>query len=346
MDPRSLNIIAQGIFHLLGMDPKTVRQQLAIKARRTLNQQPINAQGQTRTTNRSGQTRNFTSPKQSATRPPTLDRIPQRGAQPTPPNRPPGGFGQSPGQLSIPQVTGGNIPNARPSGQFTAPRVGVPVQAGPGPDIPVASRRFPQEAETFRQDMRGLKSNQFRANAPQQRPGLRINQVNSRVGGGPLHAVLNTALNSILETKEAKALGDWFLENTTGRLLTPGKTMEQVRQENAQAFPNGAGWTPPSRSSSAQTLPTPAQYSGMEDMSGDPILPTKPQVQMGRPDPFAPVDDQPAPRPAPRPVAPSRKQIANDAYDALRIQFNAGEITADQFAKEGMKIHKKYFNKK
>jgi hypothetical protein len=94
----------------------------------------------------------------------------------------------------------------------------------------------------------------------------------------------------------------------------------------------------------------PQPYSGMQDMSGDPILPTKPQVQMGRPDPFAPVGYQPAPQPAaqpaPQPVAPSRKQVVNDAYDALRIQFNAGEITADQFAKEGMKIHKKYFDKK
>jgi hypothetical protein len=347
MDPRFLNIIGRGIFHMLGMDPETVKQQLANKARQTLNQQPINAQGQTRTTNRSGQTRDFRNPKQSATRRPTLDPVQTRSRQQaTPPNRPSGGFGQSPGQLSIPQVTGGNNPSARPGGRFTAPRVGVPVQAGPGPDIPVASRRFPQEAETFRQDMRDLKSNQFKAGAPQQRPGLRINQVNSRIGGGPLHAILNTALNSILETKEAKALGDWFLENTTGRLLAPGKTMEQVRQENAQAYPNGAGWTPPSRQIPA--------YSGMEDMSGDPILPTKPQVQMGRPDPSAPVDYQPAPQPAPqpaaqpapRPVAPSRKQIANDAYDALRIQFNAGEITADQFAKEGMKIHKKYFDKK
>lgn len=98
----------------------------------------------------------------------------------------------------------------------------------------------------------------------------------------------------------------------------------------------------------------PQPYSGMQDMSGDPILPTKPQVQMGRPDPFAPVGYQPAPQPAPQPaaqpapqpVAPSRKQVANDAYDALRIQFNAGEITADQFAKKGLKIHEEYFNKK
>lgn len=69
--------------------------------RQSLNSQPIDAKGQTSTTNRSGQTRNFRSPAQSANRPPTLDRIPTRGGQATPPNRPPGGFGQSPGQLNL-----------------------------------------------------------------------------------------------------------------------------------------------------------------------------------------------------------------------------------------------------
>lgn len=95
-------------------------------------------------------------------------------------------------------------------------------------------------------------------------------------------------------------------------------------------------------------------YSGMEDMSGDPI---RPEVPMGRPDPFAPVDYTPpeqsyapvpqaAPAAAPKPRVPSRKQVVNDAYDALRAQLNAGQINAETFRKEGLRMHKEYFNKK
>ena len=97
-----LDILARGIFNMLGIDPQSLRQQQALEASRQANQQPIDPKGQTRTTNAKGNTRDFRSAAQSANRPPSLDPVQTRSnATATPPRRPANGFGSSRGQLSI-----------------------------------------------------------------------------------------------------------------------------------------------------------------------------------------------------------------------------------------------------
>jgi len=84
----------------------------------------INPKGQTNAFNAKGQLRDFRNPKVSANRPATTTPVQSRSsAKPTPPNRPPGGFGNRPaGQRSL----FGDNPNAKPSGQHKAPSVPKP----------------------------------------------------------------------------------------------------------------------------------------------------------------------------------------------------------------------------
>lgn len=270
-----LDAFARLVLNLYGINTENARQEQAANKRRAQNRQPINAKGQTSAFNRQGNTRNYQSTRQAQTRPPTLDPVPNRGTRTaTPPNRPPGGFGQSPGQMNL----FGNNPNAVPGGRFRAPSIPNALAIGAG----------------------------------------------NPVG----RALLGTVAGGVLPTLARAGLTWAAIEGLAPRPAGRA-TLDDQGIQPRQA------------------------YSGMEDMSGDPIRPVVPR---GRPDPFAPIGYTPpqqsyAPVPqatapaAPAPRVPSRKEIVNNAYDALRAQLNAGQIDAETFAKEGLRMHKEYFNK-
>ena len=110
-----LDIVLAGLFEMLGIDNPSTSQ--TPKAPKLDGSQKFDAKGQTRTTSNSGNLRNFNNPGQSASRAPSLDPISNRsGLQATPPNRPPGGFGQAPGQLSFdPNIKPGQVTSRTPS---------------------------------------------------------------------------------------------------------------------------------------------------------------------------------------------------------------------------------------
>jgi len=117
-----LDIVLAGLFEMLG-----VTQNMPPDAPKLDGSERFDAKGQTSTTSKSGKTRNFSNPATAANRPPTLDPLPQRGTlQATPPNRPPGGFGQAPGQMNLDPLRQVQIPKE----QMKAPNVPPPK---PGP---------------------------------------------------------------------------------------------------------------------------------------------------------------------------------------------------------------------
>jgi len=65
---------------------------------------------------------------------------------------------------------------------------------------------------------------------PKQQPQLVKTNGSIRLGFGT--AAVSAGLDYLMGTEQAQQLGDWFLDNTTGRLT--GKPMSQVREENAQ----------------------------------------------------------------------------------------------------------------
>ena len=151
--------------------------------RQSLNIERPEAKGQTRTTSKSGKTRNYRNAS-SANRPPTLDPVETRSnRQPTPPRRPAGGFGQAPGQLSISQITGGNNPNAKPSGNYQSPsvpsRMGTPTPAA-GPDIPEGPNRNPFRNNNTTRPATGFTKKQTKSSP------LSINNIANVLTGGIL----------------------------------------------------------------------------------------------------------------------------------------------------------------
>jgi len=250
------DILARGLFQLLGLSPEDIKRQQAENYRRKENQKPIKVKGQTSTTSKSGKTRNFKNPSQSATRPPSLDPVQSRSTQQaTPPRRPSGGFGQSPGQLSIPEVTGGNNPNARPSGRYQAPRVGVPIQGAAGPDIPE-------------------RPNPYRATGPT-RPGTGFTKATPAAAsklrvGGLTNALLNPfSTFNIITSLATNLKGDTasFDREPTAAQIKAGD--EFMRKNKLGKY--------------APDYVAPIPYSGMADMSGDPILPQSKGGKGGKP---------------------------------------------------------------
>lgn len=263
--------------------------------RQSLNTQRPTVQGQTSAINRQGGARNYQNTRQALTRQPTLDPIRSRQGVPTatPPNRPPGGFGQSPGQMSI----FGRNPNAVPSGRYRAPSVPPRMTGGNGLSI----------------------------------------------GGLLNHPIVQgvAAADAMLN-----AFGTSILEETFGS----GRVMEDFKRSQQSRQPvTSKPQSQPSRKPRKVRYPTAAEMQAAAAQRQQPA-----EVPMGRPDPFAPVDYTPpqqsyAPVPeaaAPAPRVPSRKQLVNEAYDALRAQLQAGQISHDDFLKQGLKMHKDYFNKK
>lgn len=322
-----LDQFARLILGLYGVDTKQFRQQLEADKRRAQNQKPIDAKGQTSAINRQGGIRDYRNTRQALTRQPTLDPIRSRQAAPTatPPNRPPGGFGQAPGQMSISQVTGGRNPSAVPGGQYRAPnvppRMGAPT-AGPGPSSYSPVNPYRATGQNLAPGMSG-------------RNGLSIGGLLNHPlvqGVGAVDAMLNAFGTSILE----ETFG-------SGRVMEDFKRSQQSRQPAAPA-----PQTKPTKKPRQVRYPTAAEMQAAAAQQQQPA-----EVPMGRPDPFAPVNYSPpeqsyapTPAPAPAPRVPSRKQLVNEAYDSLRAQLKAGEISHDDFLKQGMKMHKDYFNKK
>ena len=162
---------------------------------------------------------------------------------------------------------------------------------------------------------------------PQMTPELAIRNLGQRGLSNPREMLgIGQLLNNLIRSpKQAAAAGALFglmeglFPSSTGKGTLEGKP---IRQE-------------------------PQSYSGMQDMSGDPIKPSQPAIPMGRPDPFAPIGYTPPSQPqsAATPLPPSRKQIADEAYDSLRVQLKRGEINTEEFARQGMKIHKDFFGK-
>lgn len=121
-----LDIVLAGLFEMLGYTNNTPPD-----APKLDGSERFDAKGQTSTTSKSGKTRNFQNPR--ITRPPTLDPLPQRGTlQATPPNRPPGGFGQAPGQMNLDPLRQVQIPTE----QMKAPNVPAPKPGKSKPAVP------------------------------------------------------------------------------------------------------------------------------------------------------------------------------------------------------------------
>ena len=289
-----LDIIARGILQMVGLGPEQIQQQKIQQLNRQGNSKPIKPTGQTNLFSKNGKTRNFTSPAQSANRQPTLSPVESRSnTQATRPNRPPGGFGQSPGQLSF-------NPNAQPSGNYQAP------------SVPKAKTVKPANRLTIGNALRFL-------------------------SGGPL-GIGGQLADMMLDANNTSLIEETF---GTGRVYQDlQKSLDRQKKSNQPSQPT-------------------AQYSGMEDMSGDPIRPTRqesPQVQLGRDDPFAPTTRQALQTPeAPStrqalstqapPKAPSRKQVMNDAYDALRERMRRGDISPEEFKSQALNMHREFFGK-
>ena len=116
-----LDIVLAGLFEMLGYNNNRTPD-----APKLDGSERFDAKGQTSTINKSGKTRNFQNPK--LTRVPTIEPLPQRGAlQATPPNRPPGGFGQAPGQMNLDPLRQVQIPQDR----MQAPSVPKPKPGKP-----------------------------------------------------------------------------------------------------------------------------------------------------------------------------------------------------------------------
>lgn len=123
-----LDIVLAGLFEMLGYTNNTPPD-----APKLDGSERFDAKGQTSTTSKSGKTRNFQNPNVSGNRPPTLDPLTQRSnLQATPPNRPPGGFGQSPGQMNLDPLRQMQIPQD----QMKAPSVPKPKAGKPKPQAP------------------------------------------------------------------------------------------------------------------------------------------------------------------------------------------------------------------
>jgi len=117
-----LDIVLAGLFELLG-----VSKERTPNAPKLDGSERFDAKGQTTTTSKSGNTRNFQNPARSANLAPTVEPLPQRSSlQATPPNRPPGGFGQAPGQMNLDPLREVQIPKNR----MQAPSI-PPKKAGP-----------------------------------------------------------------------------------------------------------------------------------------------------------------------------------------------------------------------
>ena len=104
----------------------------------------FDVKGQTKTQTKGGKTRNFKSAAQSANRAPSLDPIETNNrVRLNRPNYPPGGFGQSPGQLNLYGQTQTNaLPPAGQTGGSQLPlRVTAPVDGRPKPKQGPLSRR-------------------------------------------------------------------------------------------------------------------------------------------------------------------------------------------------------------
>ena len=226
------DILARGLFQLLGLSPEDIKRQQAENYRQKANQKPIKVKGQTRTTGKG------------------LDPVQTRSTQQTtPPRRPAGGFGQASGQLSIPEVTGGNNPNARPSGSYQAPRVGIPVQGAAGPDIP--ERPNPYRATGSTRPGTGFTKAQTTKPASK----LTIGGLTNLLTGGIFGQGAQIA-DMLLNLNNTSLVEETF---GTGRVYQDFQ--KSLNRQNPSSTP----------------------YTGMQDMSGDPILPQPKGGKGGKP---------------------------------------------------------------
>lgn len=129
MNEQLLDIVARGIMQLVGLDPESIRQERGATSRRQANQQRPQVEGQ-----------------RSALKS-TLDPVSSRSQlRATPPARPPGGFGQAPGQLDMfqpPAQPPANrmLPAAGESGGSKPPKgTSAPQRGGPAPSPEQRSR--------------------------------------------------------------------------------------------------------------------------------------------------------------------------------------------------------------
>lgn len=272
MNKEVLDILARGIFHMLGMDSSSLKGKPS-NTKATTKPQPINARGQTNLLTKSGKTRDFTNPRQSAQRAPTLSPVQTRsGVQATPPKRPPGGFGQARGQLSV----FGKNPNAVPSGTFKAPNI---PKVGAKDALAIGGQA----------GIRGKLAGLGRSLLSPVAMGVQIADTALEVtgAGGLLHETFGTGPNM-----------------KRFRELTAKKPQPKAKKDPS-----------PPRTSDTKTPPPPA-----------PQLPPPPKLP-------------------PAPKALTRKELTMKKYDDLRAKFNAGKLTEKEFLREGLKMHKAYFNK-
>jgi hypothetical protein len=144
----ALDVILMSILDMIGIETQETRDIKSGKKaientkgnRLSPSEQKFKTGGQTEMFNKRGQLRNFRSPAQSATRPPSTSPVPTRSRlQATPPNRPSGGFGQAPGQGQL----GGEVPrNMRLRAPTVPPKMGRPTAAGPQPKPPIRGESY------------------------------------------------------------------------------------------------------------------------------------------------------------------------------------------------------------
>lgn len=232
MNEQLLDIVARGIMQLVGLDPESIRQERGATARRQANQQRPQVEGQ-----------------RSALKS-TLDPVSSRSQlRATPPARPPGGFGQAPGQLDMFQ------PPAQPPANRMLPAVGESGGSKPPKGTSAPQRGGPTPSPEQRARMR-------RADVASRKAAGSIRPTTSsavRVGKAAKETVLSKALKGINHPViQGILMADTLLQATgAGGLLDEtfgtGPTMERFKE-----------LTKPDK---------PAKYSGMADASGDPKPP-------------------------------------------------------------------------
>ena len=203
---------------------------------------------------------------------------------------------------------GPRLPPVQGPSRPTPTAIGGPSPQATGASAPPRPQMTPQRA-IRNIGQRGLSGT---------RQMLGIGQLLRSVVRSPRQALAAGALLGLTEGFFPRAAGDGTLEGNLPSSQPPTRTPEQTRAANRGATPQ----------------------------------PTQSSIPMGRPDPFAPIGYTPQPQPqtqtqpAPVSLPPSREEIANEAYDKLRVQFDNGEISSEEFARQGMKIHKDFFGKK
>ena len=251
----ALDVILMSILDMIGIETQETRDIKSGKKaientkgnRLSPSEQKFKAGGQTEMFNKRGQLRNFRSPAQSATRPPSTSPVPTRSRlQATPPNRPSGGFGQAPGQGQL----GGEVPrNMRLRAPNVPPKMGKPTAAGPQSRPPIRGESYNDLKAKPKPKAPGVKPSTPKPSGPSTPLSKGPNKLTRAIGNKPLKTELGamallTALNQLIsrfpgqDPEVSRKLNQALVSYWTGNVDEAGRVLD------IDGLPIEAGRTP------------------------------------------------------------------------------------------------------